>query len=443
MIPVVHTRNTTIMKPIVVLSVFVLALLGCNTKNKATNPADYSVYLQPRTVSQNLSTIDAELAFWKERLTKVPDDIVSRSKLAGLLEKRFSYSGNIEELHKADSLFKMVNLIQSINSSGTFRALAANCIQQHKFQQGQLYIDSALRLGDNKYLSVLMEFDIAMELGHKYLANKALKSLVNKNNFDYLIRAAKYKDQIEGNLDEAIRLMEKALKEVENNESLALWTKSTLGDMYGHANRVTESYQCYLDVLSTNPEYYHVLKGIAWLAFSYDKNPEEARRIILFLQKHHPVPDYDLFLAEIAAYEKNETQKNYHLNKFLASTQNPMYGDMYNKYIFNLQADERNDAKAALRIAEKEVNNRPTPEAFSWLAWAYLKSGNIDKALQTARSHVERKSFEPEVVYRLGMIYKASGQKAKAKKYLTEAKTSSYELGPLCVKEITKALHSL
>jgi tetratricopeptide (TPR) repeat protein len=431
------------MKKHVLPYVIALLVLSCGKNEKITNPADYEIYFENNAPATKLAAIDSEISFWQKKLDKIDDDIVSRSKLAGLLERRFFYSGKIIEVHQADSLYKLVNRIQSKNSSGIFRALASNSIKQHKFKQAQLYIDSALYLGDDRYLSLLMQFDIAMELGNKVKANEVLNSLGDKKNFDYLIRAAKYKDHIEGNLDEAIELMEKALKEVETNNTLLLWTKSNLGDLYGHANRMSESYRCYLDVLSKDPEYYHALKGIAWLVFSGDKNPAEAKRIIVSLKQRHNVPDYDLLLAEIAEFENAKKERDQHFANFLRTAADPLYGDMYSKYVFNLKADVLNHPDEALSIAKKEVENRPTPEAFSWLAWAYLKKGEVNQAVQIAKAKVENKSFEPEVVYRMGMIYKNSGQKNKAKQYLNDAKSSHYELGPVVVKEISTALHSL
>ena len=410
-----------------------------------TNYNDYEIYLQKnKTANNNIGRINEELQFWQNRLKENSEDIISQSKIAGLLAKRFSYSGNISEIHKADSLYKVVNNINRKISSGTFRSLAANSITQHKFQQAALYIDSALALGDDKFQSVLIEFDVAMELGNKYRAKKALHSLSEKNNFDYLIRQAKYKDHAEGDLNTAIELMEKAFEEIKNsnNQAIYLWTKSNLADMYAHNNEPKKAYSYYLDVLSKDPEYFHALKGIAWLAFSHDKDVEHAKQILTFLATEHPVPDYDLLLAEIAAYEKDEQGKRFHTNQFLSATQNPAYGDMYNKYRFNLYADELNDATKALQIAKKEVLNRPSPEAFSWLAWAYFKNHQPDLALQTIKYHVEKKCFEPEVVYRMGMIYKSTGDKNKAKELLNEARNSSLELGPVAIKEINAALNS-
>ena len=139
--------------------------------------------------------------------------------MAGLLTKRFGYSGDITEIHRQTVCIGTVNFVNHTTGSGTFRSLAANCITQHRFLQAQLYIDSALVLGDDKYLTVLMEFDIAMELGNQYRARQALNSLADKTSFEYLIREAKYKDHVEGNLDAAITLLEKAYDKIKDNPS--------------------------------------------------------------------------------------------------------------------------------------------------------------------------------------------------------------------------------
>ena len=430
------------MKKYIPLYVISVLMLSCTNNERITNPQDYDVFLRANTTNK-IAHIDAETEFWKARLKNVEDDIVSRSKLAGLLEKRFSYSGNVSELLQADSIYKLVNAIQSKMSSGTFRSLASNSIRLHKFKLAQKYIDSALALGDDKYLSLLIQFDIAIELGNRYQAKQVLEKLGNKNGFDYLIRAAKYADHTEGNLDEAIRLMEKAVKEVEKNETLWLWAKANLGDMYGHANKLRESYNCYLEVLSRDPRYYHALKGVAWLAFSGDKDPREAKRIISSLRKLHNVPDYTLLLAEIAAFENNQKERDTYIADFLKIVRDPSYGDMYNKYVFFLQSDFFDNAEQAISLATRETENRPNAEAYSWLAWAYFKQGKIDEALRITKAKVENKSFDPEVLYRMGIMYQNAGDKNKAKEYLNDAMSSAYELGPLTAKDISKALHTL
>ncbi|THU38040.1 hypothetical protein FAM09_15250 [Niastella caeni] len=425
------------------LFIVLFTFTGCE-QSPVTNPKDYAAYLQSPPNTQ-LQQIDTELFFWKNKLTKTPGDMVAESKIAGLLTRRFGYSGDITEVHMADSLYRTVNYLNHTSSSGTFRSLAANCITQHRFLQAQLYIDSALALGDDKYISVLMEFDVAMELGNRYRARKALNSLADKNSFDYLIREAKYKDQVEGDLDAAILLMEKAWDKIKDNPTpaLYLWIKSNLGDFYGHANRYRESYECYLEVLAKDPHYYHALKGIAWLAFSHDKDVANARKIVAYLQQRHPIPDYQLLLSQMAGLEQDSIRYKQHIDAFMATTQNELYGGMYNKYLFSIEADERNNAGRSLQIAQAEVAHRPTPEAFSWLAWAYCKNGDVQKAMETARLHVANKCFEPDALFYLGKIYQAGGEKKMARKYLKAAQESSFELGPVVSHEIKESLKAL
>ncbi|HEY8898534.1 MAG TPA: tetratricopeptide repeat protein [Niastella sp.] len=422
----------------------VLVVFASCRQQPITNPQDYSRYLQP-TPNTCLQQIDEELGFWQNKLHNAPGDIISESKIASLYTRRFSYSGNINEIHCADSLYRQVNYLNHTTNSGTFRSLAANCITQHRFLQAKQYIDSALVLGDDKYLTVLMEFDVAMELGDRFRARKALNSITDKSSFDYLIREAKYKDHVEGDLDAAISLMEKAFEKIKenHNQGLYCWIKSNLGDFYGHANRYQESYKCYLDVLATDPHYYHALKGIAWLAFSHDKDVTNARKIVAYLQQRHPVPDYELLLSQIAAAEHNSAQYKKHLGSFMTATHNAVYGGMYNKYLFNIEADELNNAPRCLQIAQEEVAHRPTPEAYSWLAWAYCRNGDISKAMATAQAHVAGKCFEPGALYYLGKIYQAGGENTKARQYLKAAKESAYELGPVISGRITETLKAL
>ncbi len=410
---------------------------------KVTDEKDYAAYLRnDGTSAGGLQFIDAELAFWMQRLQKNPGDIVSELKIAKLFASRYHYSGNIAEIKKSDSIYKNANLLQSKTGSSVYRSLAANCVTQHRFKQAQLYLDSALAMGDDKVLSLQQQFDVALELGDVSLAKGILYKTGGKNDFSYLIRKAKFSDHAEGNLDEAITTMETALAKVieMDNKELYCWAKTNLGDMYSHANRYSDAYRCYTDVLKKDDHYYHALKGIAWLAFSHDKNTTAAKKILTWLQQHHPVPDYELMLAQIAASENDTAAEKMHTSKFIAEVQRPEYGDMYNKYLFYLYSDQLSNPEMAMKIAQTEVNNRPTGESYNFLCWAYYKNGDLAKALETAKQHVENKCFEPDAVYHLGVLYKAAGDAAKANQYLKDAVESSFELGPWYAEQIKAAL---
>ena len=152
----------------------------------------------------SLQRIKTDIDFWMQRLKKNPEDAVAKVSLAGLYSVRFKTAGDINDIHTSDSLYLVANPLFKINSSSIYRSLATNCITQHKFLQAQLYLDTALSMGDDLYLTYLMRCDVAMELGDLYMAEQALKHIADKNNFDYLIREAKLLDH-KGDLDGAVK----------------------------------------------------------------------------------------------------------------------------------------------------------------------------------------------------------------------------------------------
>jgi tetratricopeptide (TPR) repeat protein len=409
--------------------VFVFLLTSCRNRKPVTKKEDYKQYLQPSSVK--LHFIDGEISFWTKRLQEKPDHTAAQLKIAGLLSQRFQYSGNIHELKQADSIYLSLNQTQKFFSSSIYRNLATNAITQHQFWESKFLLDSAARLGDNLAFTILQQSDVQLELGNVYEAKRLLKRYPQQNSYEVFIREAKIYDH-EGNLDEAIVLMEKALSRIskQNDESAYTWAKSNLADFYSHANRFEEAYQSYLEVLSIDPENYHCLKGIAWLAFSKDKNTTAAKEIVMFLKQQHPVPDYDLLMAEIESFENNQQEADKYKKMFEETVTNEAYGDMYNHYLFSLYIDDWSDYSKAMRIAEAEIRNRPTPQSYDLLSWVHYKTGNQKEALRIAQSFVENKCFEPETAYHLATIYKANGNNKKARNYFKEVKSSIVELGP-------------
>jgi tetratricopeptide (TPR) repeat protein len=187
----------------------------------------------------------------------------------------------------------------------------------------------------------------------------------------------------------------------------------------------------------------YCLKGIAYIAYSNDKNITEAKKILNFILSKTKMPDLHLMLADIAEFQGNKKEKENQLNIFLQEAEQPKYGAMYDKYLFTIYADKLNNPAKALAIAQTEADQRPTPEALSWLAWAYYKAGDIDKAFTTAKNYVTNKCFEPAVLFRLGVIYNAANKKDKAKEFLKESLKSSFEMGPVKTAEVKNTLTKL
>ncbi|GAB5551765.1 MAG: hypothetical protein Sapg2KO_13560 [Saprospiraceae bacterium] len=307
-------------------------------QQKIVKASDYEFYLSPEHLADAQKTLDAEISFWEQKLVKAPNNHVYQKKIAGLFARRFKETGSIEALHQSDSLLHLVNN-RIPNQVGVLHSLASNAITQHQFREAEQYLKEALAVGEKKFISTLLLTDVQLERGQRSNAQQNLKEIASAQHFDYLIRAMKFEDEVD-NLDGAIKYMEQAAAKAEKTGNAATlnWSYSNLADMYGHAGRIQKSYETYLKALNYNPADLHSLKGIAWVAFSHDHNISEAKRILKNLKEIHPIPDYDLLLAEIAIYEQKTEEAKAYETAFVQQASNPLYGKMYQTYLAELDA---------------------------------------------------------------------------------------------------------
>ena len=357
---------------IILIGVFVSS---CTTKvdSKITSNKEYDKYLN---LSENASKIKAEteLNFWQNKLQKQPSQYPYLGKIAAANTMLFSSEGNIEYLINAEKKLLELNRKTNFENSTSLRSLARNYISQHRFKEALALVKKATVIGENLRGSQKMLFDIYLELGNTQKAFEFLAKIEDYADFDYLIRVSKWYDH-KGNLSSAIRFMEKAMKKAEeaNNKQLKIWSYTNLADFYGHDGQIKESYNLYLKALALDENNAYAKKGIAWIVYSNDQKPTEAKRILDMISTRHFSPDYYLLKAEIAEYQNDSISKKNNINSYLSIIKNNQYGVMYHQNLAKVYLDEYNNTAKALPLINEEIVNRPTPQSYDLLAWYYFK----------------------------------------------------------------------
>ena len=408
-----------------------LFIFGCEKKSEQiTTTEDYNKYLNIKD-NKSVTFANNEIDFWQKKYDAAPNQPSYLGQLASNYGVLFEYTGNIKNLYKSEEVLLQANEEYNYSRVSTIRSLARNYISQHRFKEALVLANKALAIGEGRKETEKLLFDVQMELGNYPEAVKNLNSIKDHQDFDYLIRLAKWNDH-KGDLETAITFMEKAkdIAEKYDNKSLKIWSYSNLGDFYGHAGRIEDSYNSYLKTLELDPNYTYALKGIAWIVFSKERNTKEANRIIDAIAANHNTPDFYLLKSQIAQFEGNKQEELKNRNAYFSMMEQNNYGAMYNKYNTLIYADDKNTAQKALDIAKIEVDHRPTADSYDLLAWSYLNVGEPKKALEIAQRHVVGKSFEPKVQYHLAMIYKSNNLAAKIAPIKQELSGSLYELGP-------------
>jgi len=426
------------MKYITLLLLITAVFLSCSSEEKnILNQADYDNYLQANNTDA-ITKAKEELNFWNKRIKQDSIQLIELSKSAGMQTSIFQQNASIQQLKNAEKNLTRAALVTNIGKDGKLLALAQNYITQHRFKEAKVLVDSARVIAGGEISAInFVAFDVAMELGDYDEAALFLKKETDFANYNYLIRLAKWEDY-SGNLDKTIQHMEaaKAIAESSKQKGLLVWVYTNLADYYGHDGRIKDAYTHYLKALKIDPSNAYAKKGIAWISFSYENNPEEALRIITSIEQQSESPDYELLKAEIYESTGDKELAATAMNNFLEQVSNPQYGDMYGAYLVEIHAANPETSQQAITLALKEVENRPTPMSYDLLAHAYYGNGDYKKALEIAQEHVIGYTYEPMAQFHTAQIYKAldmQNELAPIKKELLEA---SFELGPVTYKEI-------
>jgi tetratricopeptide (TPR) repeat protein len=428
------------MKKRIVISVLVLMALACKTdteEKQLTKPSDYDQYLS----TTNRPTYDEGInskEFWSERLRADSSGVGELGPLAGAYDQLFQITGDPEFLQKAEKLYIKGMEISANDKDAFARGLAHNYISQHRFKEAYALLQVTLDGPSNKHQTKMLLFDAAMEVGDYEKAYEYLGGIKNLKDYHYLIRLAKWSDH-RGDLENAIHYLEeaKAIAESRDNKSLKIWTYSNLGDYYGHAGRIKDSYKLYLKTLALQPDNAYVKKSIAWIIYSEEKNAREAHRILDSVMKIHKLPDDHIFKAELYEYEGNITKAKRSQIDFINAVQDGRYGEMYNTYLIEIYSET--EPLKALKIAKREVQNRATPMSYHLLALAQLKNGMTKEALRTIELFVEGKTYEPMALFHAALVFKANNLMEKITPIKKQLMDASFELGPLLAKK-TQAL---
>ncbi len=401
--------------------------------SKFLNSEDYNAYLEIKNISYE--SAKKNNLFWLNRLAPDSSGVGDLGPLAGTYGALFTITGDVSNLKNAEALYKKAYSISATNKDGYARGLAQNYISQHRFKEAQQLLEDTYAGPTNKRETELQLFDAYMETGTYDKAFEALEKIKNTSDYHYLIRLAKWSDY-RGDLDAAINYLEKAKTIAESGglKPLKIWTYTNLGDFYGHAGRIDEAYNMYLQTLALEPDNAYAKKGIAWIAYSYEKDTKEANRILDTLLQSHKVPEYYLLKAEIAEFDGNYIVQKENLQLFEAAASNPDYGVMYNAYLIEYYANS--NLKKALDIAQQEVLNRATPETYQLLALVQLRNGFNKKALSTIENFVEGKTEEPMALLHSAYVYKANGLDAKVAELKPKLEDAAFEIGPVLLKNV-------
>ena len=433
------------MKKIALLLVIAGILSSCSqtptiTQTPIVQNEDYELIINNLLKSTDETAAqDRQIAFWEEKTSREKSGYLYHEKLGKLYNEKFESSGDLHYIHKANSHFdQAANYAKGNYKANMLLQQSSNFIKLHQFGKAKEKCLAAFSFSNDSFGVSMMLFDALMELGDYNEAGEIMEIYAGTTSFDYLVRYGKYLDHL-GDLDAAIIHTERALSSltsIEKNKNN--WVSTHLADMYGHQGEIRKSYKSYISVLEEDPHNLHALRGIGWIAYSYDRNYDIAQEIFEHIAKTTALPDAHLMLADIAAAQDLNLEQKSQEDKFLSLVRSKQLEDLYNDYLIGLYVEE--EPQKALRLAESECMERKTPSIYVSLAKAHYYNNQHGEAKRILENEVLGKTFEPGNIYESGKILMNIGEKQKGRLLLQEVSDAAFELGPIVQKDIEQLL---
>jgi tetratricopeptide (TPR) repeat protein len=393
--------------------------------------------LSRTSLSSHEMVAAADFAFWKKRMDSLPDNFGNGPRYAAVLSGRFHMYGNICDLLQADSLIEKSNLANQGKEDGLLLTLASFSMLRHEFPKARLFVDEAREVGGRKYSTAMTAFDVAFESGDINTARSILASAFPQNNYAWYFRKSKL-EHLEGTLDASISYMMQAAGKSQNSIYLRQTAYSNAADLCIHKGDMQQAASLFQQSVSLNPADFHSIMGLGWIALVHDDNDSLAEKLFQFVQAHTASPDVFLKLEAVAEKRHDLDAEKKWAMTFARLATNEAYGMMYNKYLIALYTGVLANPVLALRLAEKELTNRATPQTYAWYAWCLLQTGDKEKAYVIYKNYVSGKPLEGPELFYMGKLMQAMNKGYNAREFFNAAYKNRYDLSPTTAAELEK-----
>jgi tetratricopeptide (TPR) repeat protein len=408
-----------------------------------------SLGIPPNVVAQ--STIwDQAILRYQRLLQRNSRDATVYYRLGDAYLQKARETGDITYINLAEkTLQKCLEIAPE--HSGAARHLAYAMYMRHGFDEAVIQAQKAAALDPTDSHAYGIRGDAYLEVGNYEAAAHAYQRMIQLQADLYAYSRLSGLKSLQGDMEGAIADLEQAIRlgHAQNRppESIA-WAMWQLGNEYFALGQLPEAEASYLDALTTFPDYYRALAGLAQVRAAqqrYSEAIELYQKAITIV----PLPDYAAALSDV--YTKlgrtEEAQKQSNLVEYIGrlKTLNKV---LYNRELAYFYVDHDRNLPEALDLANRELALRRDIYAYDVLAWALYKNDQPQQALAAMTEALKLGTKDARLFFHAGMICHRLGEYDKARDYLRRAlATNPYfhvqhvEVAERTLKEVEERLN--
>lgn len=440
--------------PLIEIIVTVFAALNFNACTK-TQEASTSAPLKTTVAETSAQPAAANetIRFLERRIKQNPDDFIAYNKLTSEYLQQMRETGDATYLDLASRAANAsLGILPKQQNKGGLAALVLVKYSTHEFAAARDYAKQLIELEPGKGYPFQMLGDALLELGQYEEAEAAFRQMEQFGGIQAITKSAMQQRMarlaaLKGDLKSAASYYSAALKLVQDTpfpppETVAYcqWQSGETAFAVGDYKKAENFYK---DALASFPNY---PKALASMGQVLAARGDLTGAIDFYERAVRRFPDLNFVAAlgdlyKVAGREQ-DAARQYELAEQIGHL-SELNGTLYNRGLALFYADHDLKTEEAYRLAAKEYETRRDIYGADALAWTALKAGKIPEAQAAAKEAIRFGTKDAKLIYHAGMIARAAGDTAAARKFLQNALTLNPKFNLLQAETCRQTLESL
>lgn len=399
----------------------------------------------PTAAVPNESDIrNRDIEFYEARVERDPRSARDFTQLAALFLQRARETADNGDLVRAEASARRSLALRTGRNDGAFGVLASSLISQHRFAEA-LVVSRTLVAADTTSIAARgLLGENLFELGQYEEAGRVLGTLATyKGELGIAPRLARWAE-LHGNPEEARRLLRVAKDEAERRHGMpkeqVAWFHLRLGDLafrYGHLREAGSELEAGLAIAPGDARLLAASARLAAARGEWSKAIGIGEQAIV-----RALDPATLGLISDAYRMTGDTARSEEYARAMALAVNRQPGAFHRAWSLFL-LDHNREVPKVLANVEEELATRKDIYGYDLFAWALHRSGRDREAQAAMRHALALGTRDASLLYHAGMIERALGDDATARRYLDAALDTNPYWDPWHPAEARAVLDSL